>query len=74
MLAAQGGGCAICGVVPSEQKAKYRSFLHVDHCHVTGRVRGLLCGEHNLLLGRFNDNPALLRLAAAYLEGELPKE
>lgn len=68
MLAAQGGGCAICGATPPEQAAKYRTFLHVDHCHDTGRVRGLLCGEHNLMLGRFNDDPILLRRAADYLD------
>lgn len=68
MLAEQGGGCAVCGATPTEQKAKYRTFLHVDHCHDTGAVRGLLCGEHNLLIGRFNDDPALLRKAADYIE------
>lgn len=68
MLAAQNGGCALCGVAPADQSAKYRDYLHVDHDHVTGRVRGLLCGEHNMLLGRFNDNPAVLRRAADYLE------
>lgn len=68
MLAAQGGGCALCGRRPEDQAARYKSFLHVDHDHATGRVRGLLCAEHNLLLGRFDDNPALLRQAAEYLE------
>lgn len=68
MLVRQNGGCAICGCRPDEQAARYTTFLHVDHDHVTGRVRGLLCAEHNLLLGRFNDDPALLRRAAEYLE------
>jgi hypothetical protein len=68
MLAEQGGGCAICGATPTAQRAKYKTFLHVDHCHDTGAVRGLLCGEHNLLIGRFNDDPALLRKAADYIE------
>lgn len=67
MLAAQGGGCAICGKTAEQQK-RYTNYLHVDHCHATGRVRGLLCDQHNLLLGRFNDDPALLRKAADYLE------
>jgi hypothetical protein len=69
MLAAQGGGCAICGKRPDEQ-TRYRAFLHVDHCHDTGRVRGLLCDQHNLLLGRWEHDPYLLRRAAAYLAGE----
>lgn len=66
MLAAQGGGCALCGKAPSDQ-TRYQKYLHVDHCHETGRVRGLLCDEHNLLIGRWNHDPQLLRRAAAYL-------
>jgi hypothetical protein len=46
MLAAQGGVCAIC-----EKTTK--DALHVDHCHMTGRVRGLLCNGCNLKLGWF---------------------
>lgn len=63
MLAAQGSGCAVCGV-PSSGDRK----LSVDHCHVTGRVRGLLCSRCNYALGQFDDRPELLRQAAIYLE------
>ena len=69
MLTAQSGGCAICGRKPEQQK-RYQT-LHVDHCHETGKVRGLLCDQHNLLLGQFNDDPKLLRRAADYLDGLL---
>jgi hypothetical protein len=65
MLAAQGGGCAICGAPESEQR---HGVLRVDHCHATGRVRGLLCEGHNLAIGHFSDDPLTLRLAAEYLE------
>jgi hypothetical protein len=68
LLAAQGGTCALCDATPATQSAKYRTYLHVDHCHATGRVRGLLCGEHNLLIGRFNDDPQRLRAAADYID------
>lgn len=66
MLAAQGGGCGICGKKPEEQ-TRYSKYLHVDHDHTTGAVRGLLCDEHNLLLGRWGDGVELLQKAIEYL-------
>jgi hypothetical protein len=60
LLAAQNGGCAICGEAPAAGKR-----LVVDHDHKTGRVRGLLCDKHNRALGALNDDPALV-LAALY--------
>ena len=62
MLQAQGGCCAICRV-PAEG-----SPLHVDHDHVTGRVRELLCLKCNALLGQAGDQISILRLAIQYLE------
>jgi hypothetical protein len=62
LLEKQGGGCAICGEKPRSRR------LAVDHDHVTGRVRGLLCDGHNLALGHFKDRPDHLRIAAEYLE------
>ncbi len=66
MLAAQGGGCAICGIKTVTQKG--RKNFHVDHCHATGVVRGLLCHMCNVGLGAFKDEPARLRRAADYIE------
>jgi hypothetical protein len=60
LLARQGGACAICGQ-PSERP------LCVDHCHVTGRVRGLLCRNCNSAIGFYCDDPSLTRAAADYL-------
>jgi len=69
MLADQGGGCALCGVKPGElTSGRFRRYLHVDHDAVTGQIRGLLCPDHNLLIGRWKHDPALLRRAADYLE------
>lgn len=47
---------------------KAKPFAHVDHCHETGKVRGVLCGTCNTGLGKLGDNLASLRRAVAYLE------
>ena len=62
MLDAQDYLCAICKGGPDG-----RGRLHVDHDHESGRVRGLLCSNCNLGLGKFKDDPALVREAARYL-------
>lgn len=66
MLAAQGGGCAICGRPPK------KISLHVDHDHETGAIRRLLCFLCNNLLGDAGDDPGLLEKAAAYLRSHDP--
>lgn len=60
----QNGKCAICGIDHSEV---FRS-LNVDHCHATGKIRGLLCGNCNNGLGRFKDSAKFLQSALAYLQ------
>src|SRR5262249_50729082 len=65
MLEAQGGGCAICGGLPGG-----RGNFHVDHNHVTGEIRGLLCHYCNVTLGNMKDSPELLEKAAAYLRSK----
>lgn len=42
----------------------------VDHCHDTGRVRGMLCHGCNTALGKLGDNVAGLRRALEYLTKE----
>jgi len=64
MVEDQGGGCAICGKTESEEGRR----LPIDHCHTTGKVRGVLCAKCNQALGMFRDDPELLRNAAQYLE------
>jgi hypothetical protein len=64
LLAEQGGGCAICGTTTPRGRGQR---FHVDHCHETGKVRGILCSECNTGLGKFRDDPDLLRRALAYL-------
>ncbi len=71
MEAAQGGLCAICRTpeTAGDRNGNVRR-LGVDHSHITGRVRGLLCSRCNSMIGEFGarDNPDVLRAAAAYLE------
>ena len=62
MVKVQDNKCAVC----KEQCASGR-HLAVDHCHESGKVRGLLCRSCNVGLGHFKDNPKLLLLAAKYL-------
>lgn len=66
MAAKQAGRCAICFHFPPIINGSAR--LHVDHDHVTGAVRGLLCTLCNLALGKMGDDPERLRRAAIYLE------
>jgi len=68
-LAAQGGVCKICHL-PNRDARKRR--LNIDHDHVTGEFRGLLCSTCNSALGHFGDNIALMEAAIAYLRASKP--
>lgn len=63
----QGGVCAICGKPESAANQHGPLPLAVDHCHGSGAVRGLLCSGCNTGLGKFQDDPELLRAALRYL-------
>ena len=54
--------CEICGKDVKGMKK------HIDHCHTTGKVRGILCRKCNLALGHFNDNKLSLEKAIMYLK------
>ena len=62
MQAKQDNKCAICSLEPEN------IGLAVDHNHVTGKVRGLLCYTCNTGLGAFKDNVNFLKNAISYLE------
>ncbi len=69
MLLSQGGMCAICrNPETTVHKSGTPHTLNVDHCHETGRVRGLLCSLCNTAIGKMHDDPSRLRAAAMYLE------
>ncbi len=63
MLAKQKGVCNICGGINKSNRN-----LNIDHCHVTNKVRALLCNNCNTGLGFFKDNPETLEKAAQYLK------
>lgn len=63
----------LCGICRQPESALIRGIvvaLAVDHCHATGKIRGLLCSNCNNGLGRFSDNPTSLRSAAEWVESE----
>ncbi len=62
LLAKQEGACGICHKPPPENQ-----YLHVDHDHKTGRIRGLLCKSCNMGLGILGDDALLLHSAIRYL-------
>jgi hypothetical protein len=72
MFEKQAGGCAICKSPISSHNTPDIMFpvAHVDHCHNTGKIRGLLCQACNKGIGHLKDNATLCRLAAEYLEKE----
>lgn len=64
LLQTQNGKCAICG---TSSTGKRKAF-HVDHCHKTGKIRGLLCGNCNSGIGNLRDDVGLLEQAIKYLK------
>ncbi len=69
LLAKQGGKCAICQTT-EPQTGGYKQDWSIDHCHTTGRVRGLLCHHCNCALGHVRDDPTVLRRMIDYLTSE----
>ena len=65
MLKEQGGCCKICG---SDEPMHRTKYFTVDHCHETGKVRGLLCHPCNVMLGQAQDNINTLEKAIDYLK------
>lgn len=64
MWLAQGEMCAICKI---KENNCLRAW-HLDHCHTSLRVRGILCHHCNLMLGHAKDNPAILEAGVMYLK------
>ena len=64
MFEDQNGDCCICEV----NRAALHKDLAVDHCHITGKIRGLLCTPCNTALGLFKDNEFIINKALEYLK------
>lgn len=64
----QNGVCAICLNPETATRNGVVRALAVDHCHKSGRVRGLLCSNCNTGIGKLKDDPKIIRRAAQYLE------
>lgn len=64
LLKEQNYSCAICGL----DQSRFEKALSVDHCHTSGKVRGLLCQLCNTGLGSFKDNKKVLEKAIEYLD------
>lgn len=62
MLYNQSNRCAIC-----EKEFVSKKTTHIDHCHSTGKIRGMLCEGCNIGLGGFKDNVDILKKAIEYL-------
>lgn len=68
LLEKQGGICAICRQPETRTtKAGVTMLLHVDHCHNSGKIRGLLCHRCNSALGLFMESSEILSSAVNYL-------
>lgn len=67
----QDGKCAICGEPEksTDGRSNVKKKLAIDHCHTSGKIRGLLCGRCNQGLGYFKDDPKRMEAAIHYLEG-----
>ncbi len=66
LLTKQEGKCAICGAEKNVYKGKEHD-LFVDHCHINGNVRGLICHRCNYVLGMVKDDPELLEKMGKYI-------
>lgn len=66
LLQKQNGKCAICKTSNPKGRGKNRKFA-VDHCHITNKVRGLLCPMCNTAIGLLQDNIEIIENAKQYI-------
>lgn len=68
MLEEQNGVCAICGKPETATRDGQALPLHVDHCHTTDAIRGLLCAKCNTALGLMHEDPDRIKALLKYIE------
>lgn len=68
MEAQQDGLCAICKQPETQERKGVKYRLAVDHCHKTGKVRGLLCFKCNSSMGSFEKRDVPMSNVESYLE------
>ena len=71
LLVRQNFKCAICPTeldYPDDPMLPNLKRMNIDHDHITGKVRGLLCRSCNMGLGSFKDNLSIVKRAVRYLE------
>lgn len=73
LIALQDCQCAGCGIAFEPDSHDREKIPHIDHDHITGEVRGLLCGPCNRTIGMARDDVARLRGLVAYLEKQRQK-
>lgn len=72
LIEKQNNKCAICGKEETElTRNNNKKAISIDHCHKTGRIRGLLCGKCNKGIGYFNDDIEILQKAIEYLKTKI---
>ncbi len=64
LIESQNNSCKVCG---THAKNNIKGKLYIDHCHTTGKVRGLLCMKCNSALGLLNDDKTLVQKLINYL-------
>ena len=65
LIESQNNSCKVCG---THAKNNLKGKLYIDHCHTTGKVRGLLCMKCNSALGLLNDDKELIQNLLDYLK------
>lgn len=80
LLLDQDYSCAICKITIADYikkhmtKKSFRKHFDIDHCHINGRIRGLLCRACNVGIGFLKSDPAIIQQASDYLITSLKRQ